>query len=446
MINTGNTAYVLGCAALVMLMTPGLAFFYGGLVRSRSVLSIMMMSFVSLAVVGLVWMVYGFSLAFGNDVFGGLIGGLEFVGLRDAAATAGPVPDAVPLQAFAMFQLMFAVITAALISGAIAERTRFWPWVIFLVLWTTLVYVPLAHWAFAFDGFAAEQGGWMANTLKSLDFAGGTVVEINSGFSALALCLVLGARRGWPREPMRPHNLPSVLLGAGLLWFGWFGFNAGSALAANATAANAFVTTMTASAAAVISWLALEHKLDGRPTSLGAASAAIAGLVGITPACGYVDTIGALVIGLGAGVVCQLAIRLKYKLGYDDSLDVLALHGVAGFFGMIMIGLFATKAANPAGADGLFYGGGVDQLWRQSVAAVAALFFAFTITFLIAWLIRATMGFRVTREVEAAGIDESEHAETAYEFSSVAGMVRSGAASGPGSGAGTSSSREESNR
>ncbi len=302
MINTGNTAYVLGCAALVMLMTPGLAFFYGGLVRARSVLSIMMMSFTSLAVVGLVWVVYGFSLAFGNDVFGGLIGGLEHVGLRDAAATAGAAPDAIPLQAFAMFQLMFAVITAALIAGAVAERTRFWPWVIFMVLWTTLVYVPLAHWAFAFNGFAAEQGGWMANTLKSLDFAGGTVVEINSGFSALALCLVLGARRGWPREPMRPHNLPAVLLGAGLLWFGWFGFNAGSALAANATAANAFVTTMTASAAAVISWLALEHRLDGRPTSLGAASAAIAGLVGITPACGYVDTIGALVIGLGAGV------------------------------------------------------------------------------------------------------------------------------------------------
>jgi ammonium transporter, Amt family len=443
-INTGNTAYVLGCAALVMLMTPGLAFFYGGLVRARSVLSIMMMSFISLAVVGVLWMVYGFSLAFGSDVFGGLIGGLEFAGLRDAAATAGAAPDAVPLQAFAMFQLMFAVITAALIAGAVAERTRFWPWVIFVVLWTTFVYIPLAHWAFAFNGFAAAQGGWMANTLKSLDFAGGTVVEINSGFSALALCLVLGARRGWPREPMRPHNLPAVLLGAGLIWFGWFGFNAGSALAANATAANAFVTTMTASAAAVISWLLLEHALDGRPTSLGAASAAIAGLVGITPACGYVDTIGALVIGLGAGVVCQLAIRLKYRLGYDDSLDVLALHGVAGFFGMVMIGLFATKAVNTTGADGLFYGGGLDQLWRQSVAAVAAVFFAFALTFLIGWLVKATIGFRVSGEVEAAGIDEAEHAETAYEFSSVPGMMRSGVASGPGSA--SASTREETNR
>jgi Amt family ammonium transporter len=443
-INSGNTAYVLGCAALVMLMTPGLAFFYGGLVRSRSVLSIMMMSFISLAVVGVLWMVYGFSLAFGSDAFGGLIGGLEYVGIRDAAATAGAAPDAIPLQAFAMFQLMFAVITAALVAGAVAERTRFWPWVVFLVLWTTFVYVPLAHWVFAFDGFAAEQGGWIANSLKALDFAGGTVVEINSGFSALALCLVIGARRGWPREPMRPHNLPAVLLGAGLLWFGWFGFNAGSALAANATAANAFVTTMTASAAAVISWLLLEHRLDGRPTSLGAASAAIAGLVGITPACGYVDTIGALVIGLGAGVVCQLAIRLKYRLGYDDSLDVLALHGIAGLFGMIMIGLFATTAANPAGADGLFYGGGFDQLWRQTVAALSAIAFAFTITFLIAWLLRATIGFRVTGEVEAAGIDEAEHAETAYEFSTVAGMVRTGSIAS--SGAGTSSTREESNR
>ncbi len=316
-----------------------------------------------------------------------------------------------------MFQLMFAVITAALLAGAVADRARFWPWTVFVALWALLVYVPLAHWIFAYDGFAGEHGGWMANTLGALDFAGGTAVEINSGASALALALVLGRRRGWPREPMRPHNLPAVLLGAGLLWFGWFGFNAGSALAAGAVASNAFVTTITASAAAVMSWLALEHRLDGRPTSLGAASAAVAGLVGITPACGYVDTFGALLIGLAAGVACQLAIRLKYRLGYDDSLDVLALHGVGGITGMLLMGLVATDAVNPAGADGVFYGGGAGLLGRQAVAVVATAAFAFTMSLLLAWLVRVTMGFRVDPEVESEGIDEAEHSETAYDYS-----------------------------
>ncbi|MEJ3658788.1 ammonium transporter [Actinomycetes bacterium KLBMP 9759] len=413
--DSGNTAYVLGCAALVMLMTPGLAFFYGGMVRAKSVLNMMMMSFVSLGVIGLVWVLIGFSLAFG-DSNAGLIGGFEHAGLRDSAAVVGG-DTGVPLQVFAMFQLMFAVITGALLSGAIADRARFWPWTIFVGLWTLFVYVPLAHWIFAFDGYVSANGGWMANALGALDFAGGTAVEINSGASALALALVLGKRRGWPREPMRPHNLPAVLLGAGLLWFGWFGFNAGSALAAGAVAGNAFVTTMTASAAAVSAWLALEHRLDGRPTSLGAASAAVAGLVGITPACGFVDTFGALVIGLVAGVACQLAIRLKYRLGYDDSLDVVAIHGVGGLVGMLLIGLFGTTAVNGAGADGLLYGGGLGQLGKQVVAVLATAAFAFAVSYALAWLVRVTVGFRVDPEVEAGGIDEAEHAETAYEYS-----------------------------
>ncbi|WP_226363665.1 ammonium transporter [Pseudonocardia abyssalis] len=413
-VQVGNTAYVLGCAALVMLMTPGLALFYGGMVRAKSVLNMMMMSVVCLGVVGLVWVLGGFSLAFGDST-AGLIGNLDHAGLRDVTTVVGG-DTGIPLQVFAMFQLMFAVITAALLSGAVADRARFWPFALFIALWTVFVYVPLAHWIFAFDGYVADAGGWMANTLGALDFAGGTAVEINSGASALALAIVLGRRRGWPQQPMRPHNLPSVLLGAGLLWFGWFGFNAGSALAAGAVAGNAFVTTLTASAAAVLSWLALEHRLDGRPTSLGAASAAIAGLVGITPACGYVDTFGALAIGLLAGVVCQLAIRLKYRLGYDDSLDVVAIHGVGGIVGMLMLGFVATSAVNDAGADGLFYGGGFAQLGKQAVAVLAAMAFAFTVSYLLARLIRATIGFRVDAEVEAEGIDEAEHAESAYDF------------------------------
>ncbi|MDN5861604.1 MAG: ammonium transporter [Pseudonocardia sp.] len=412
--DTGNTAYVLGSAALVMLMTPGLALFYGGMVRGRSVLNMMMMSVVTLGVVTIVWVTVGFSLAFGES-HAGLIGGLEYAGLRSTATVGGA--SGIPLQAFAMFQLMFAIITGALLSGAIAERARFWPWALFVGLWALVVYVPMAHWIFAFDGYVSEHGGWLANGLGVLDFAGGTAVEINSGASALALALIVGRRRGWPREPMRPHNLPNVLLGAGLLWFGWFGFNAGSALSAGAVASNAFLTTMTASGAAVLSWLALEHRLDGRPTSFGAASAAIAGLVGITPSCGFVDTFGALAIGLLAGVVCQLAIRLKYKLGYDDSLDVVAIHGVGGVVGMLMIGLVGTTAVNDLGADGLLYGGGGLQLGKQAIAVVVSAAFAFTATLLIAWLIRRIIGFRVDVEVEAGGIDEAEHAETAYEFS-----------------------------
>ncbi len=419
--NTGNTAFVLVCAALVMLMTPGLAFFYSGMVRARSALNMMMMSVVTLGVVGLVWVLFGFSLAFG-DSHGGLIGGFAHVGLRDSTAVVG---DGIPLQAFAMFQLMFAIVTGALLSGAIADRAKFWSWTVFVGLWTVVVYVPLAHWVFAFDGFVGTHGGWLANRLGALDFAGGTAVEINSGASALALALVLGRRRGWPREPMRPHNLPATLLGAGLLWFGWFGFNAGSALSAGAVAANAFVTTMVAPAAAVLVWLILEHHIDGRPTSLGAASAAVAGLVGITPACGYVDTFGALVIGAACGVVCQLAIRLKYRWGYDDSLDVVAIHGAGGVVGMLLMGFFATSAVNSAGADGLFYGGGGSQLGKQALAVLVAGGYAFTVSLGLAWLVRATLGFRIDADAEAEGIDEAEHAESAYDFSPLSTTSRS---------------------
>ena len=418
--DSGNTAFVLGSAALVMLMTPGLAFFYAGMVRARSALNMMMMSMVTLSVVGLIWVLFGFSLSFG-DSHAGLIGGFGFAGLRAPGMVVG---KGIPLAAFAMFELMFAIITAALLSGAIADRTRFWPWTVFIALWTVGVYVPLAHWIFAVDGFSGTYGGWLANRLGVLDFAGGTAVEVNSGMSALALALILGRRRGWPREPMRPHNLPATLLGAGLLWFGWYGFNAGSALAASAVAANAFLATTVAPAAAVLAWLVVEHRLDGRPTSLGAASAVVAGLVGITPACGYVDTFGAIVIGLACGMVCQLAIRLKYRLGYDDSLDVVALHGVGGAVGLLLTGLFATTAVNSGGANGLFYGGGGGQIGKQAVGVLVAAGYAFVVTFGLAWLVRVTMGFRVAPEVEAEGIDEAEHAESAYEFSPLTTTAR----------------------
>jgi Amt family ammonium transporter len=290
------------------------------------------------------------------------------------------------------------------------------------------VYFPLAHWVFSVDGYASATGGWIANHLHALDFAGGTVVEANSGASALALALVLGKRRGWPKDPMRPHNMPNVLLGAGLLWFGWFGFNAGSALAVNAVAVNAFTTTMVASAAGVLSWLLYEQIADGRPTTLGVASGAIAGLVAITPACGFVDTWGALLIGAIAGVVCALAIKLKYRLGYDDSLDVVALHGVGGVTGMVLIGLLASAKVNPAtGVNGLFYGGGLGQLGRQALAVLVAVCYAFGVSLLLAWLVRSTIGFRVDREVEFAGIDEAEHAESGYDLTTLGSTGRADA-------------------
>jgi Amt family ammonium transporter len=381
-IDTGSTAWVLVSAALVMLMTPGLALFYGGMVRARSALNVMMLSFICLAVVGIVWVLYGYSLSFGDDAFGGLVGNLDRAGLRNLAGVAvGPTGHRIPVYAFAAFQLMFAVITVALLAGAVAERTRFWAWIVFVTAWVTIVYFPVAHWVFAFDGFTGSgvTGGWIANRLHALDFAGGTAVEINSGAAALALALVVGRRHDWPQRAVRPHNLPFVMFGAGLLWFGWFGFNAGSSLGATSLAATAFINTMTAGATAVIGWLLVEQARDGKPTTLGAASGAVAGLVAITPACAYVEPLGAAAIGAIAGAVCALAVALKYRYGFDDSLDVVAVHGVGGLIGTVLIGVFATKSVY-GGADGLLYGGGVEQLWRQCVAIVAVLGYSLCLT------------------------------------------------------------------
>ncbi|MEN3300907.1 ammonium transporter [Pseudonocardia sp.] len=434
MVNAGDTAWVLASAALVMLMTPGLAFFYGGMVRSKSVLNMLMMNFICLAVVGVLWALYGYSWAFGNDAFGRLVGGAEFAGLANTVghlvgvgtpATPWPGPDALPATAFVMFQLMFAVITPALISGAIADRAKFWGWTAFVVGWVSLCYFPVAHWVFSFDGFTGPNnvGGWIANSLKAEDFAGGTAVHINAGAAGLALALVLGRRRGWPRERMRPHSLPFVLLGASLLWFGWYGFNAGSALSASDLAGTAFTNTTLATCTAVLGWLIVEQLRDGKPTTLGAASGAVAGLVAITPACGYVAPMGALAIGLVAGAVCALAVSLKYRFGFDDSLDVVGVHLVGGIIGTLLIGFFGDNAVNPAalGDNGLFYGGGLIQLGRQALAAGAVLLYSFILAFVLGTIVKKTIGFRVDDEEEVTGVDEAEHAETGYDYSTLGG-------------------------
>src|SRR5919112_2048022 len=379
--DTGDTAWVLASAALVLLMTPGLALFYGGMVRAKSVLNMMMMSFGALALISVLWVLYGYSVAFGNDVGGGLLGSpTEFFGLSKLIGTEGidkgfaasNLVFTIPSLAFVAFQAVFAIITVALISGAIADRARFGPWMVFAGVWATIVYFPVAHWVFAFDGAESEVGGWIANKLLAIDFAGGTAVHINAGAAGLALALVLGKRRGFGRDPMRPHNLTLVMAGAGLLWFGWIGFNAGSALAANEQAAEVFVTTLVATGAAALGWLATEKIRDGHATSLGAASGVVAGLVAITPACSAVAPVGAILVGAAAGVLCALAVGLKYKLGYDDSLDVVGVHLVGGLWGTLAVGLLLapdSPAAISYEKTGLFYGGGLDQLWRQAVGA-----------------------------------------------------------------------------
>ena len=412
-INAGDTAWVLAAAALVLFMTPGLAIFYGGMVRAKSTLNIMMMSFAAIGITTIIWVLYGYSLAFGKD-HGGLIGGFDHLGLaKTLDTTFGPADHQIPTLAFAMFQLTFAIITVALLSGAIADRAKYSAWVLFVGVWITLVYIPVAHWAFASQG---GKGGWIIDRLGALDFAGGTVVEINSGAAALALALVLGPRDGFRRDPMRPHNMPLVLLGAGMLWFGWFGFNAGSALSAGATAATAMINTQIATAAASMSWIAYERKRDGKATTLGVASGAIAGAVAITPACGFVTPLGALLIGLAAGVISLLAVTRKYKLGYDDSLDVVGVHGVGGILGMLAIGLIATKAANAAGGDGLFTNGSFALLEKQAIAVIATALFSFCATWLIAKVISKTIGFRAYRDDELTGLDTTYHAETAYDL------------------------------
>jgi Amt family ammonium transporter len=391
-------------------MTPGLAFFYGGMVRAKAVLNMLMMSFLCLAIVPVVWVLYGYSLAFDGSN-GGFVGGLGKLGLEDIGldALSGTIPE----FAFVAFQAVFAIITAALISGAIAERATFRGWAIFVVLWITIVYFPVANWVWG--------GGWIAE-LGAIDFAGGTVVHINAGAAALALALVLGKRVGWRREPMKPHNLPFVMLGAGLLWFGWFGFNAGSALAANGTASVVWVNTMVATAAAILGWLLIDVIKQRHATTLGAASGAVAGLVAITPACAFISPIGAIIVGLVAGALCALAVGLKYRFNFDDSLDVVAVHLVGGVIGTLMIGLLATETftGDPA-LEGLFYGGGIDLLGNQAVAAGATIVYSFVIAYILGILIHRTVGFRVSEDAEVGGIDLAVHVEAGYEFTPAAG-------------------------
>ncbi|MFC1435572.1 ammonium transporter [Streptacidiphilus sp. N1-3] len=416
-LSAGDTAWLLVATALVLLMTPGLALFYGGMVRTKSVLNMLMMSFVSIALVTVVWLAAGYSLAFGHDLGGlGLLGGFEHLGMR--GITPRTLTGHIPTLLYATFQLTFAIITAALISGAIADRTRFNAWVLFVLAWTLLVYVPIAHWVFSPDG-------WIAAQLHALDFAGGTVVEVNSGASGLALALVLGPRLGFRREAMRPHNLPLVLLGAGLLWFGWFGFNAGSALGANGLAAAALLNTQAAACTGLLGWLVVEKFRDGHPTTLGAVSGAVAGMVAITPSCGSVDLLGALVIGLVAGVLCSYAVSWKFRLGYDDSLDVVGVHLVAGIAGTVLIGVFATSVMT-GGPEGLLHGGGLGQLWRQGVAVLATGAYAFAVSYGLGKLIDRFVGFRAPAEHELSGLDLAEHAETAYDH----GVIHQGALAG----------------
>ena len=419
-VNTGNTAWLLAASALVMLMVPGLALFYGGMVRSKSVLNMIMMVYGALAVVSVVWVLVGYSIAFGDDLGGGLVGDptqyLAFKGmLPDTTAETG----ALPITLFAIFQGLFAVVTLALVAGSIADRTRFGTWLVFAGLWTVLVYAPIAHWIFDFSA-GEHVGGWMANQLGALDFAGGTAVEVNSGAAGLAAALALGPRLGFGRDPMKPHNLTLVMLGAGLLWFGWFGFNAGSALTAGNTAAVVFVNTLMAGCTGLLSWLLVERIRDGHATSFGGASGAVAGLVAITPSCGAVTPLGAMGIGLVAGAVCALAVGLKYHWGYDDSLDVVGVHFVGGVVGMIGIGFLASAAA-PSGVDGLLYGGGLDQLGKQLVATVATMAYSFAVTSVLVRVLDRTLGFRVHEEHESTGLDLVLHAETAYDLHLTAG-------------------------
>jgi Amt family ammonium transporter len=382
-------------------MTPGLAFFYGGMVRAKHVLAMLMQNFFAMGIVTVLWVAFGYSLAFGAAGNGGLIGNFDFVGLKDMT---GELSGTIPSMAFSAFQLTFAVITPALITGAIADRMRWPAWVGFITLWSILVYLPVAHWVFA--------GGWLAGR-GALDFAGGTVVHVNAGAGALALIFLLGKRRGWPNVAMPPHSLPLTLLGTGILWFGWFGFNAGSALAANGTAAAIFLNTLVAGCIGMLGWLTVEQIRDGRPTTFGAASGVVAGLVAITPSCGTVNTLGAVVVGLAAGIVCSFAIGLKFRLGFDDSLDVVGVHFVGGVVGVLLIGLLATEVMT-AGPQGLFYGGGVAQLGKQALGAVVVAAYAFTVSYALAKLIDRVMGFRVSPEDETTGVDFTQHAETAY--------------------------------
>ena len=410
-IDSGATAWVLISAALVAFMTPGLAFFYGGMVRSKNMLGMLMQNVFAMGLISILWAAVGFSLAFGGT--GAWIGNLDFVFMKDLA-TVAELPGyteefalIIPVLAFFGYQMMFAVITPALITGATADRMKFSAYAVLIGVWAVIVYPVVAHWVFSPNGWLFKRG--------ALDFAGGAVVHINAGAAALAVVLVLGNRKGWPREAMPPHNLPFTILGTGILWFGWFGFNAGSALGANGLAAQALVNTHLAAATAMLSWLVVEKLRSGHATSLGAASGAVAGLVAITPCAGFVGGMAPVAIGAVAGAVCYLALRLKTKFGFDDSLDVIAVHLVGGLLGALLLGLFADTKVNSLGFDGLFFGGGTELLVNQVIASAATLAFSFVVTYVAARVINATMGMRVTPEDELVGLDQSQHAESAYQ-------------------------------
>jgi Amt family ammonium transporter len=417
-IDPGAVAWVLSASALVLFMTPGVAFFYGGMVRSRHVLGMLMQNFAVMALVSLTWVVAGFSLAFGGT--GALIGDLRFAGLHGMSLAVpgftGSHALAVPPILFAAFQMMFAVITPALITGATADRWRFGPFLAFVPLWLLFVYAPIAHWVFSPVGWAARWG--------ALDFAGGTVVHINAGAAGLAMALVLGRRRGWPKSVMRPHNLPLTVIGAAVLWFGWFGFNAGSALKADSVAAYAFVNTNTAAAAALLSWSVFEWFRFGKPTTLGAASGSVAGLVAVTPCAGFVTPLAALMIGLAAGVVCAGAVSIKVWFLLDDALDVVGVHLAGGVLGTIALGLFATTSINPQGADGLFSGGGYGLVTRQTVTVIAVAAYSFLATYALGRVLERFLGNRVTPQQEADGLDLALHGESGYELDGAAGHAR----------------------
>jgi Amt family ammonium transporter len=405
--NSGDTAWVLMSSALVLLMTiPGLAFFYGGLVRRKNVLSILMQCFIIVCVISLQWVLFGYSLAFGPD-FHGIIGNLDWAGLSGVGATPNPdYSKTIPHSVFMIFQAMFAIITPALIIGAYAERVKFPAFLLFTLLWATFVYDPLAHWVWGTGGWLKAMGG--------LDFAGGIVVHVSSGISALVLALLLGKRVGYNHRPIRPHNLPFTVLGAALLWVGWFGFNAGSALAADGLAGNAFVTTNTATAAAGLTWALIEWWHNGTPTILGTATGAVAGLVAITPACGFVNPMNAMFMGIIVGLVCYTAVAIiKGKLGYDDSLDAFGVHGVGGTVGTILTGVFAQKAVNAAGSDGLLFGN-VHQFGVQCLMLVVTVAFAVIMTFIIFKIVDAIIGMRVEEKNEIVGLDLTQQSEAAY--------------------------------
>jgi ammonium transporter, Amt family len=406
--DTGDTTFILVASALVMFMTPGLALFYGGMVRSKNILGTLMQSVFALGLVSVLWVLIGYTLAFGPDK-GGLIGGLDFIGFKDVgAAPNADLAATIPHSLFATFQMMFAIITPALITGAFAERMKFTGYIAFTSLWLLLVYSPVAHWVWA-------PGGWIRE-LGVLDFAGGTVVHINAGIAALAVVLVIGKRKGWGKEAFVPHNLPLTILGTGILWFGWFGFNAGSALGANGLAASAFLATNLGAAAGALGWALVDARKEKKSTTLGVASGAVAGLVAITPAAGFVGPLGAIAIGLVGGVVCAYAVSLKFRFGYDDSLDVVGVHLVGGMVGALLTGIFADTIMNEAGADGLLAGGGLTLLGKQFIGVGVTLAFSFIASYVLAKVVDATIGLRVTEEEEIGGLDLTQHAETGYAF------------------------------